>query len=430
MFKLPCKGQVSLFACVTAVCMWSGISFGSQDWREQWFEAVRRVDLQALETHIKEGVELDVKNHQGETALMLSCAAGLTNVVDLLVANGASVAVQGKLGETSLMRAASYGSVEIVEKLISAGARVNGKDLRWLTPLAYAIHGGHKDVCEFLLKSKADPDIRPLNSPPLLVFAAQAKMRDVVGLLLEHGADVNMVDPSDSGTALMRVARAGDITFVKLFLLKGAKIDAVDTKGATALMYAVVAGKADVVALLLQNGSLVDPMERRKGFTPLMIAAEHGHADIVKLLLDAGADVNAKGTVHGSTALMLAEAKGNRDVVTLLRRFGADNSLFATDPTMVAAKQTLAELLRLDQAFEQWKLRTSASEKGVEPSLDALLRYVPQGTPLHARKGKDVLGNRFLLTPEPRISSESLDAYRPVTGDNTSTKKFWGKYHP
>ena len=90
-------------------------------------------------------------------------------------------------------------------------------------------------------------------------------------VLLEHGSDINARDPWGR-TALMIVAKAGDIDAFRLLLDWEADIHAKDERGFTALMY----------------------------------AAWQGHLDIVKELIDRGADVNAKESKHGGTALLLA----------------------------------------------------------------------------------------------------------------------------
>ena len=94
---------------------------------------------------------------------------------------------------------------------------------------------------------------------------------DVMRLLLENGSDINARDPWGR-TALMIVAKAGDLDSFRLLLDWEADIHARDERGFTALMY----------------------------------AAWQGHIDIVKLLIERGADVNAKESKHGGTALLLA----------------------------------------------------------------------------------------------------------------------------
>lgn len=72
----------------------------------------------------------------------------------------------------------------------------------------------------------------------------------------------------------------------------GSDIDAISEKlGQTALMVAVLGGKAKIVKYLLDKGA--DPnIPDNQGYLPSHGAAIEGNADVMKVLIDAGVDVN------------------------------------------------------------------------------------------------------------------------------------------
>ena len=105
-------------------------------------------------------------------------------------------------------------------------------------------------------------------------------------------------------------------------------INAADSCGSTALMFAAFNGHNNIVKSLLQNGADVNAA-KTGGCTALIIAAENGHKDIVESLLQNGADVNAVEK-NGETALMFAAWKDHKDVVDLLLQNGANFK--AADP--------------------------------------------------------------------------------------------------
>jgi len=125
-------------------------------------------------------------------------------------------------------------------------------------------------------------------------------------------------------TPLMYAALYGTVESCKLLLNEGAAVNARNTAGATALMYAV-----DDVAktkLLLERGA--DPNLRSgEGRTALMIAvANSGSFPIVKLLLERGAD--AKVTLpDGRGALALAVNSSDPRVLQLLLDRGVTSRL-------------------------------------------------------------------------------------------------------
>ncbi|MDH4323027.1 MAG: ankyrin repeat domain-containing protein [Betaproteobacteria bacterium] len=105
----------------------------------------------------------------------------------------------------------------------------------------------------------------------------------------------------------------------------GARVDAVDSGGATPLYVAANAGHAAVVARLLKAGG--DPRHRVMGFTgstgtPIHAAVRQGHLGVVRVLLEAGVDPNLPDDGVGPP-LHTALRRGQTAAAELLRSFGA-----------------------------------------------------------------------------------------------------------
>jgi len=119
----------------------------------------------------------------------------------------------------------------------------------------------------------------------------------------------------------MCAALEGRTWAVKASLRRGADVNARDSQGRTALMFAVTNGHADTVKALLEHGGDVN-VKADDGGTALMLAACGGDAGIVRALLDEGADLGGKFTLTGKTALALAEEHGYSAIVELLKQAG------------------------------------------------------------------------------------------------------------
>ncbi|XP_075715130.1 KN motif and ankyrin repeat domain-containing protein 2 [Rhinoderma darwinii] len=105
-------------------------------------------------------------------------------------------------------------------------------------------------------------------------------------------------------------------------------INMADTKGNTAVHYAVSQSNFTVVRQLLDSGLCDVNRQNKAGFTPLMLtalAAFRSKEDIetVTQMLRLG-DVNCRASQAGQTALMLAVSHGRLDVVRALLQCGAD----------------------------------------------------------------------------------------------------------
>lgn len=103
-------------------------------------------------------------------------------------------------------------------------------------------------------------------------------------------------------------------------LLAGrAQVNAKDSDGRTALMFAVVNSHPKVVKALLRAGAHVNA-RARDGGTALMLAAANGHAEITRMLLNSGAKTGYKYASTGDNAAKLASDRGHNAVVELLHK--------------------------------------------------------------------------------------------------------------
>lgn len=134
------------------------------------------------------------------------------------------------------------------------------------------------------------------------------------------------ISTEDLGTALHKVAEAGNAQRVRSLINAGVFVDSRNEDGLTPLMMASSNGHGDVVLMLLNAGASVNT-PNNLGFTPIFFATQHNHADVVRILIDFGTDVNAaskEGIAPIFTALldekeailrMLVDAGANLQVV-------------------------------------------------------------------------------------------------------------------
>jgi ankyrin repeat protein len=90
---------------------------------------------------------------------------------------------------------------------------------------------------------------------------------DWVGFLLNKGADPNIGD-ANGDTPLIISAGIGFEEAAAYMLAKGAKVDAINRRGETALAVAVQQRQPRLVELLLKAGANPDKADRVSGYTP------------------------------------------------------------------------------------------------------------------------------------------------------------------
>jgi hypothetical protein len=149
---------------------------------------------------------------------------------------------------------------------------------------------------ETWMEDPADPKKVSKGGSPALFFAAHDK--DRVRKLLEAGANPNAKAKGGFDALIVAAQYPGNAEVLRMLLAKGASAKPRNgvLYSANALFYAVNAGDAEMVELLLKNGA--DP--RRKSvlfslapFRPLEAAALHEHTEVIRLLHKHGADVDS-----------------------------------------------------------------------------------------------------------------------------------------
>merc|ERR1712083_1037539 len=120
---------------------------------------------------------------------------------------------------------------------------------------------------------------------------------------------------------LHEACKMGNIQAVEEYLRPGgAVIDEPDTKGVTALGYAIGANRTAIVKLLLDKKADLARCDTSGG-SGLHYAAAYGRKELLDFVLKAGLPVNAKNTL-GMTPLALATKNNMKDAVTMLKAKG------------------------------------------------------------------------------------------------------------
>jgi ankyrin repeat protein len=103
---------------------------------------------------IEHKADVNIRNADAETALMLSAGEGFDEIVKMLLDAGADPNLISKENKSALMYAAGNGRKGSVQLLLEKGARKDLKDSSGNTALKLAEKNKHKDIATLLRKSK------------------------------------------------------------------------------------------------------------------------------------------------------------------------------------------------------------------------------------------------------------------------------------
>jgi ankyrin repeat protein len=294
---------------------------------------------------VENGADVNAKTKDGFTALIFASMEVHAKIVKLLLEKGANVNDKDVDGNTGLIYASTEGDTEVVKLLVEKGARLNHAEKRGYTALTAASENGHTEVVKLLLDKGAHLDVVEKDNNTALIIALKESHYDIVKLLVEKGADVNAKD-NVGFTPLMIASKGTHTDIVKLLVEKGANVNAKNNGGYTALMYT---WKIEIVKLLLDKGARINDADKHGRTFFFYVAGTRGSNDLIKLLLEKGVDVNAKAN-DDKTALINASYQGNAEIVKLLLENGAnvnDKDVVGMTGLMYASAQSQAEVVKI-----------------------------------------------------------------------------------
>jgi len=117
------------------------------------------------------GIDIDIRNHAGETPLMMAALKAEVDAAGALVAHGAAVR---KDGWAPLHYAATGGSAAIVRLLLAKGAVLEARSPNGSTPLMMAARYGNEEAVDALLAAGADRSAKNDLGMDASAFAASA----------------------------------------------------------------------------------------------------------------------------------------------------------------------------------------------------------------------------------------------------------------
>lgn len=326
-------------------------------------EAIRAGDVAAARVAVGDSTDVDRRDADGFTPLMMAAGFGQTLMVELLLAAGADLlAVEPRMGATVLHKAAQSGNPDVICLLLDCGAFVDQQSpILGNTPLMDAVLHKQAGAVQLLLDRGARTAIRnhwhqtalelaqedgseaiaraielhdaasvqQLAGSALIVAIQEGDVAEALRLIAE-GADVNQRTPvtgsvEDEYTALGIAVRTRHVEIVRQLIDAGVEpYGEIGLMRGTAIHEAAFLGYADVLRVLLQGfdragvGSRgLDAQGPYNGLTALHDAVWHGHMDAAQTLVEHGASLGLR-THSGHTPRELATLYGYDDLARML----------------------------------------------------------------------------------------------------------------
>jgi ankyrin repeat protein len=315
------------------------------------------------------GAYLEVKEEHGFTPLLLSLdTSDLISTTELLIQRGADVNAKDMNGDTPLMVSAVGGKIAQIDLLLGHGARVNDSNKDGITPLMLAVQSRHEDVVRNLIKAGADIEAEDLEGHSAITRAVWMEISHILDALRAGVSSrkhfLDLVSRAKLERNILEATAENNLSKVRRLVAAGASLNARNDSGTGLLQMAVARGQLHLVQFFLEHGANPNAQDMR-GLSVLMLASVTGTPDIVKLLIQAGAKIDQKDE-SGRTALLYSLAASSRipldNIVSMLLAAGADVN---------ASDKNGIDGLALLCVTEQWELVLKLLSAGAKEKLSS-----------------------------------------------------------
>ena len=148
---------------------------------------------------LREGINPNAQDKQGDTPLHLTCCSGSALAPEIAKAlmKYANPNVVNHMQETPLHKAIYCGHLALTKVLLEFKANVDAQEKFGKTPLHLAIHGGHFKLAKLLCNNSSNLNLQDVDGKsPLHVLIGVHPFFEVdwklANWLVENGADVNL----------------------------------------------------------------------------------------------------------------------------------------------------------------------------------------------------------------------------------------------
>lgn len=195
---------------------------------QQFIEAAGTGDIESLRMHLEQGVDINARNKQKRTAILVAAMNDHHHTVEFLIGAGADVDLQDQTCLNPFLYGCIKGNLELVKMMIKANTNIELLTRFGGVGITPASEKGHVEIVRELLAT-TDINVNHTNicgwTPlieAIILNDGGEKQQTIIKLLIEHGADVQMVDKY--GVTPLELARRKGYTEIENILVEaGAK---------------------------------------------------------------------------------------------------------------------------------------------------------------------------------------------------------------
>ncbi|WP_296706716.1 ankyrin repeat domain-containing protein [Treponema sp. UBA7570] len=331
------------------------------------FAAVKADSSSTINILVENGIITDTRSnltrdHLGNTPLHYAVKWNSLQAAQSVISLGFDVNSQNLSGKTALSDCCRSDKRQMAVLLIQNGANVNSTDVTGRSVLVDAIQSGNEEMVNLLLEKGANPLIQEMNGRNSFHEAALGGNIKIIELIRSAGG--NPLSRDTYGDSPFSLVLNYDENVLRAVL--GTNLNIVDSDGNTPIHIAVEKKvSAQKLDTLIKMGY---PVSQRngKGVTPLNMAITTSQKSLALTLIERGADPFA-ATITGDNALTNAFKNGNVEILDAICKYNARKTDTAGDSILHYAAR-LANDVQVRHLLELGLDRTAKNLSGETPS--------------------------------------------------------------
>ncbi|MCK5894369.1 MAG: ankyrin repeat domain-containing protein [Endozoicomonadaceae bacterium] len=271
--------------------------------RSDLANAVLNGQLDEVITLLEKYDEINIKNSEGYTLLMLAVMSNNCNMVALLLESGADI--EAGNNDVSIDFDENHDALTILDNIDNVNQKESGI---YKTPLALAVKEGNCDMVKLLLDKGAkvnsgysNVDIIPI---PFIFDHINERNRHKIYSEKIRG-----------GVPLIMAIKRGSHEIVQMLVKRGANVDFGTALEGAPLSFAIRINCFTIVDFLLENDADVNISSYPEYTTPLSEAIEHENINMILRLLHKKANINSKEKIP---PMIRAAKNNNLEIVKIL----------------------------------------------------------------------------------------------------------------
>ena len=331
------------------------------------FAAVKADSPSTINILVENGIITDTRSnltrdHLGNTPLHYAVKWNSLQAAQSVILLGFDVNSQNLSGKTALSDCCRSNKRDMAVLLISNGANVNATDVAGRTILIDAIQSGSEELVKLLLENGANPQIQEMSGRNAYHEAALTANINIINLIRKAGG--NPLSRDIYGDSPFSLVLRYDEKVLRAVL--GTNKNIVDSDGNTPVHIAVQKKVSQNQLTMLINMGYPISQRNGKGLTPLNLAITGGQKNLALTLIERGADPFI-ATVNGDNALTSAFKNGNIEILDAICKFNARRSDYAGD-TILHYAARIANEAQVQHLIDLGLDRSAKNLSGETPS--------------------------------------------------------------